>query len=434
MSKIYVVGIGYKPLGKRAADLVLNSKTILASSRLFDVFKRYEEYEAVREKVVVINNIDETISFLKTSCMNDETAPVTLLASGDPMFFGIGRRVTEEIGVDMVEIIPDLSSVQLAFSRIKKPWDDALLISLHGGPVPGRRRKLEYGLYDLPALLLKHGKIAVLTDKVNNPAEIARTFLNTESISGDSSNEIRLFVCEKMGYPDEHITDGYASEIAAGSFSDPNVVIIMRSGNVLDHESASVPGHDGEGFGLTEDEIIHSRGLITKDDVRAVTLHNLRLPPTGALWDIGAGSGSVSVEAALIRPGMKVFAVEKDEEQIKNIHENIKRFRVPNISVLHGAAPEVLGGLPAPSRVFIGGSGGRIGEIIEVIGSRMESGIIVINAATVETFSVAAEALKKAGYAVSVSQVSVSRMKALGENHFFAAQNPVFVIKGQRQA
>ncbi len=440
MSKIFVIGIGYKPLGQRARGIILNSVTILASNRLLDVFARYEEYSAVKERVKVINSVNGTIDFIKSALHDDETSNIILLASGDPLFFGIGRRAVEEIGKDRVEIIPDLSSIQLAFAHIKEPWDDALLISLHGGPDPNRRRKLEYQLRDLPSLLAMSKKIAILTDKVNNPAVIAQTLLDAQEHPEHLDSTLKIYVCEKLGYPDEKITEGTTSVVASQSFSDPNVVIIVNDAKNEEHGRSEIKNLNATEictssrirFGLTENAILHSRGLITKDEVRAVTLHKLQLPEAGVFWDIGAGSGSVSLEAARLFPRLSVFAVERDEEQIKNMTANRERFQVLNTTILRGSAPDTLTELPSPNRVFIGGSGGSIGAIIEMTGKKMKSGIIVVNATTVETLNLAIEALKRADYFVEVSQISVSRMKSIGDGHFFSAQNPVFVIKGEK--
>ncbi|PJA83020.1 MAG: precorrin-6Y C5,15-methyltransferase (decarboxylating) subunit CbiT, partial [Nitrospirae bacterium CG_4_9_14_3_um_filter_44_28] len=154
-------------------------------------------------------------------------------------------------------------------------------------------------------------------------------------------------------------------------------------------------------------------------------------PQRGVLWDIGAGSGSVSVETARLYPEIKVLAVEKDEEQIKNIKENRIKFDALNIEIIKGRAPDVLINLPAPHRVFIGGSGGKLKEIIDLI-AKMQTAIIVINAATVETLNIAVAELQRNGFLVDVSQVSVSRMKKIGEGNCFSALNPIFVIKGEK--
>ncbi len=226
MNKIYVVGIGFKPLDKKARAAILNSRIILTSSnRLFEIFKEYEEFEKVKDRVKVINDVDETINFLKSKIQNPKSKIIVLLASGDSLFHGIGRRVISEIGRDAVEIFPDLSSIQVAFSRIKEPWDDAFLVSLHGG----KRKKLEYAITDLPFLLKTHKKLAILTDKTKTPVEIAK-------VLASSLIPCQMFVCERLGYADEKITEGTPEEIAtltrqastkqASHFSNPNVVII----------------------------------------------------------------------------------------------------------------------------------------------------------------------------------------------------------------
>src|SRR3989339_450267 len=185
-------------------------------------------------------------------------------------------------------------------------------------------------------------------------------------------------------------------------------------------------------FGLTEDDIMHSRGLITKDEVRAVTIHKLRLPQRGVLWDIGAGSGSVSVETARLYPEIKVFAVEKDKEQIKNIRENRIKFDAVNIEIIIGGAPDALLNLPRPDRVFIGGSGGKLKEIIDLI-AKMQTAIIVINAATIETLNEAVQNLENNGFEVEVSELSVSRSKSIAGKKHMSALNPVFIIIGEKQ-
>jgi len=416
-NKLYVIGIGYRPLDKRAVNLILNAPVILASKRLFDVFARYEEFQVVKERVRVINNIDETIAFIKANL----SRPAVLLASGDPLFFGIGKRLIEEFGRDKVEIIPDLSSIQLAFSRIKEAWDDAFFMSLHGGPDPLKRRKLPYEIRDIPSLIKRHNKIAILTDKENNPSKIA---LFLSSAFNLKYVALKLYVCERLGYPDERITEGTPEEIASMTFSDPNVMIIKAEQAVSAISSMPI-------FGLKEEELSHSKGFITKDEIRAISIHRLRLPRKGIVWDIGAGSGSVSVEIACLSPTLHVFAIERDELQLSHIRENIERLGITNVEVIKGEAPEVLEGLPLPDRVFIGGSGGRLEEIVERV-SNINAGIIVINATTLETLNTAIKSLKRYGYRVSVSEVIVARSKPLSESTHLEALNPVFVISGVR--
>lgn len=438
MSKIYVIGIGQRPLDERAREIILRAEVILASDRLSEVFRRYEEFEMVGDVVRVINGVDETINYIKSAISGLRSGTIAFLASGDPLFFGIGRRIVEEFGREIVEILPDLSSIQIAFARIKEPWDDAFLMSIHGGPDPKRRRRLPYKPEDIPSLLAMHDKIAILTDKVNNPSAIAKEVLKS-SDGRLRSAALTIFVCERLGYPEEQIIKGIPEEIAERTFSDPNVVIIMRRREAIGNGQEGYPSASRFSpfapsctFGLTEKEIHHSRGLITKDEIRAVTLHKLRLPQKGVFWDLGAGSGSVSIEAARLCPGLEIFAIEKDEEQISNIRINCERFDTKNIEILHGKAPEALEGLPSPGRVFIGGSGGRLDEIIGLIKRGMPSGIIVLNAATIETLQEGIACLENNEFKVDIAEVSVSKSKVIAGKKHMSALNPVFIVTGEK--
>ena len=223
MNKFSIIGIGYRPLEKRAREIISLSDIIVSHEGLMEIFRTYEDYEHVRDKIQVANNIYETMNIIRG---NYKKKSVSVLASGDPMFFGIGRHLIEEFGRDSLEVYPDLSSMQVAFSRIKEPWGDAFLISLHGGPDPQKRRKLEYEITDIPGLSEKHRIIGILTDRINSPSEIA-SVLNSSPLRRHSS--LTLYVCERLGYSDEKITDGKPEDIAALSFSYPNVVVIRKN-------------------------------------------------------------------------------------------------------------------------------------------------------------------------------------------------------------
>jgi precorrin-6Y C5,15-methyltransferase (decarboxylating) len=238
MNTIYVIGIGFKTLNKKEREIIYNSAFILSSSRLLEIFKRYKEFKKVRDRVRVIDNVDDTINFIKEDMKRheeetsysksrnrkSEVGTIVILASGDPLFFGIGRRVISEFGKERVEIIPDLSSIQIAFSRIKEPWDDALLVSIHRGPDPEKRRYLKYEIKDIPALLEKQRKIAILTDRENNPSEIAKILISSSIFIGKQPT---MFICERLGYPDEKIIKGTPEDIVNRSFLSPNVAIIL---------------------------------------------------------------------------------------------------------------------------------------------------------------------------------------------------------------
>jgi precorrin-6Y C5,15-methyltransferase (decarboxylating) len=440
-NKLYVIGIGYRPLGARAQELVRAADVLLTSSRLFDVFQRYDEYEATKDRIQIINKVPDTIAFIRDRLSTSPLTPhsslmsIVLLASGDPLFFGIGRRMLAEFGPERVELLPDLSSMQEAFARVKLAWDDALFISLHGGPDIAKRRTLPYEVKDIPMLLERTGKMGILTDRENNPGVIAKVL---QSAIRNPQSEIVMYVCERLGYPEEKVIQGTPEELAGMDFADPNVVIIQKTEDRGQRTDEKIPQAGTKEqkaevrFGLREDDILHERGLITKDEVRAVTIHKLRLPQRGVLWDIGAGSGSVSIEAARLCPGLRVFAVEKDEERFKTIKENVKRFNLGNVEPMHGSAPDALAGLPTPDRVFIGGSAGNMADIVGLLHEKMPSGVIVVNAATLETLHEALTALEGCGFSVEVSEISVSRSKIVAGKRLMSALNPIFIVRGIR--
>jgi precorrin-6Y C5,15-methyltransferase (decarboxylating) len=433
MARLTILGIGYKPIDERGRKALSSCQSILGSKRLVEVFERYPEHETFRNKVKRIDSVDKTMAFIHQS-LRSGTGEIVLLGSGDPLFFGIGARAVRELGQEAVEIIPDLTSLQWAFALAKEPWDDALLISLHGGPDPEKRRKLKYSVRDLPRLIAANDTIGILTDRENDPPKIARLLI-PEAASHPS---LQLFVGERMGYEDQQITKGTPGEIAAMSFAHPNVVIVKkesRRATPFDPQSVDPqpPPAVPPPFGLEENEISHSRGLITKDEIRAISLHALRLPQEGVFWDVGAGSGAISVEAGRLCPKLRVFSIEKDGEQLGHIERNRAILAARNIFVVPGKAPSALSALPSPDRVFIGGSGGEMAKIISVVGERMTSGVVVVNAATLETFNEALLTLDAEGFSVRAAEISITRLKPLGDKRHFAAQNPIFVIVGEKR-
>ncbi|MFH1859559.1 MAG: precorrin-2 C(20)-methyltransferase [bacterium] len=225
MNKIYLIGIGYKPLDKRAKEIIADStRIILPSKRLLEVFKGYQEFERIKERVIVID-VDKIIGVINSDFLCQPSSIITILCSGDPLFFGIGRRIIKAFGRDMIEVLPDLSSIQVAFSRIREMWDDAFLMSLHGVSDP---KRLGYGIRDIPSFLMKYNKMAILTDRENTPSAIAKEILKPSAFSLQPS-AFKMYVCERLGYPDERIIEGKPQEFVDVAFSEPSVVIIKNS-------------------------------------------------------------------------------------------------------------------------------------------------------------------------------------------------------------
>jgi precorrin-6Y C5,15-methyltransferase (decarboxylating) len=268
-----------------------------------------------------------------------EGKKIALLASGDPGFFGVSNTLVKLLGHSEVRIYPGLSSLQVAFARVSMPWHDAVLTSVHARPI-----------IELIGLARRHAKIGILTDPRNNPAVVSSQLLAA------GIPDCRAIVCENLGLPNEKITDSSLSLISKQSFAPLNVMILVQDPKALSHCKSR-----------SDDAYEHQSGLITKRDVRLIALDRLELTPNSIAWDIGAGSGAVAIEMAELAWQGQVFAIEKSPIQIEFIRRNKSRFGALNLNIIPGEAPQALTGLPLPQAVFIGGSGGKIVEILEFL-------------------------------------------------------------------
>jgi precorrin-6Y C5,15-methyltransferase (decarboxylating) len=299
--------------------------------------------------------------------------------------------------------------MQLCFARFGIPWDDAQFLSLHGRPLHLIERKLQAE------------KLFLFTDRVNSPAAVARFLI--DRFGEQEVGRYHLSVGECLATSRERLLAGDPQTIAGQVFHEPNCLILRNT--------APIAGAIKPRFGLREQELAHSRGLITKNEVRAAVLHTLALPQQGVLWDIGAGSGSIGIESARLFPELTVYSVEKDEAQCANLHANRERFGCWNLSVVPGTAPPVLARLPLPDRVFIGGSGGDLSSILKgLFNTIAASTIIVLTAVSDRTRSQAPRLLLDGGYRVTVSRVSVSRF--VGVDGKETRLNPIDIIRAER--
>ncbi|WP_051309701.1 precorrin-6y C5,15-methyltransferase (decarboxylating) subunit CbiE [Desulfogranum japonicum] len=401
MNHIELIGICGSDLSAQQKELLAECPAVVASKR------HQEQFGLNIERCIPIAPIDKMIQRTEKALLEGNVA---VLASGDPLFYGIGRTLLHHFPAEQITVHPALSALQLACARFKTPWDDLTILSLHG-------RSAQYAA----SRVLAHEKVMLFTDHRNSPDTIASTLMEHLTRYNDLQRlqAINVRVAENLGLEDERLTSGTLEEIAALSFSPLNMMLVTQPA------PACLPFS----FGLQEHEVHHSRGLITKDEVRAASLHKLRLPKQGVLWDVGGGSGSVSLEAARMCPELAIYTIEKKQEEQNNIRKNILAYNACNIHVIDGEAPDALAGLPAPDRVFIGGSGKRLENIIELAAAKLpESGRIVVNAVLKKTAELAPQLLHQQGLLVETATVSVTRTSfSERETQQF---NPITIITG----
>ena len=333
-------------------------------------------------------------------------ARVVVLASGDPLYHGIGHFLVERLGSQNVRIHPNVTAVGAAFARLRRSWHDIPVVSLHG----------RSGLHPLLAVLAREPVVAVLTDPQHDPSFLAG------ELGQRGLNDARLWVLERLGQADERVCELTLTEAAGQRFADPNLLVV---------EQPAIASH---GFGLPETVFEHSAGLITKAEVRAVSLARLRIQPWHTVWDLGAGSGSVALEAAALAWRGRVVAVEKDPQRVLAIEANRRRLRRWHVDVVQAQLPEGMAALPDPQRVFVGGGGRDLERILQRAAGRLDpNGAMVVNTVLLESLETARHTLRRLGLVTEVIQVQVSRGLTTAGDQRLAAENPVWIVTGTRE-
>ena len=352
------------------------------------------------ERLVIADDLDALIGRLESKVGRKQ---VVVLASGDPCLFGIGPLLAKRLGHEHIEIVPGVSSPALALARLGLSWHDATVVSAHGRPL------------DIAVARARSAtKLAVLTDDVNTPAAVAAALLRAGAADGNA------WVFEHLGGAAERAVDGTLSQIAAQAFASLNVLVVPE----LVWPAAN------RRFGQPESCFAHSRGLITKAEVRAVSLSKLGLSDGAVLWDVGAGSGSLAIEAARLIPRLRAFAVERSTKQIRLLKRNLDRHTgTLDVTIVEGESPEALQSLPPPDAVFVGGGGERLMEILDACATRLcAGGRIVANLVALERVASMLEWARKRTLAVELVQVSIARGSEIAGATRLDAQNPVYVV------
>ncbi|MBD2304878.1 precorrin-6y C5,15-methyltransferase (decarboxylating) subunit CbiE [Chroococcidiopsis sp. FACHB-1243] len=409
MTPIHVIGIGLdgaEGLVDSVRQLVVEAKLLVGSDRHLNYFPHHP---APR---LILRDFTEAIAQIRR-CLADGKDGIVILVSGDPLFFGLGRLLLAELPPEHLTFHPHLSSIQLAFNRLKVPWQDARAISAHGRSLDELIQALQQGVE----------KIALLTDKTNNPHAIARLL-----VSLDLLDRYQLWVCENLGGEDEVCREIICNSTDNLSFAPLNIVVLFRQSEPeLQLNLANLPQ-----LGIPDRLFLSFSdrpGLMTKREVRLLILGELALQPEQIVWDIGAGTGSVSIEIARLFPTSKIYAIEKTAAGSALITQNCQRFGVKNVTSIHGTAPEILQNLPRCDRVFIGGSSGNLTSILDTCSCLSSGGVLVIALATLEHLSTALDWFKhQNSWEYQLLQVQLSRSVPIAQLTRFAPLNPVTII------
>lgn len=423
MHPVRIIGIG----DDGAASLTLAAQRFVEEADLLVGGKRQLAFfpHVRAEKMTVQKGVAELPDVLREQ--QELGRKITVLASGDPNFYGIADSIGRKLGKDRIEIYPGLSSIQLAFAKLKESWHDAFLASVHGKP----RDKVADWVRQYP-------KVALLTDSENTPAAIALDLLAA------GISELTVFVAENLGGEKERIGYYRLEEAAVQEFSPLNVMVLLRR----DNRANAGERFDGDGSGSIEemerrfplgipDHQFHQRkpkrGLITKQEVRAVSLAKLQIRPHDIIWDIGAATGSVGIEASLLAPFGHAYLIEKNEEDMEILRANVEKFGRRNLTIQCGKAPQGMEEWADPDAIFIGGTSGQMEPLLALCVRKLKpGGRIVLNAATIENLYQAMEGLKQLGMHVDVTMLQVARSKPILHLTRFESFDPVYIVQAVR--
>jgi len=335
---------------------------------------------------------------------------IVVLTSGDPNFYGLAKLLMREVPPEAVSILPSLTTVQQAFAHLKVSWERSEVVSLHG------RGSLTVFWSALYRASHYHGSgyVAIYTDAENSPSHIAKRLL------GRGQDNWRMHVFEDLGTHDEQVSTWALFDAKVRKFSPLNLVVL---------ENIKRPAPIS--LGMPECAFVHEAGLITKREVRATTLGMLELQPYHTLWDLGAGSGSVSIEAAALLPHGSIWAVEKSPLRTEQIAANRAFFGAAQVEIIEDEALAAMGHLPDPDRIFIGGGGANLAALIKTAAGKLKpGGIIVANVVTLEALKQASSTLESLGMEMSITQLQASRSETLGGSLYLKPLNQVWLVRG----
>jgi precorrin-6Y C5,15-methyltransferase (decarboxylating) len=387
-------------------DLIEEADVLGASDRLLSFFPNVKA-----AKLSLSLPLEGWLKELKA--LQRKGKKVVVLASGDPNYYGLAQKLLTVIEPELVTIIPAPTVVQQAFARLKISWERTEAVSLHGR----NAQTVFWSALFRASHYNGSGYLAIYTDSNNTPTTIAKRLL------GRGQNNWRMIVFEDIGTQDERQTTWDLSDAKLRKFSPLNLVVL---------ECLKRPAHIS--LGMSESEYVHEAGLITKREVRVVALGLLSLQPYHTLWDLGAGSGSISIEAASLLPHGSVWAVEKSPLRSKQIAANRAFFGATQVEVIEDESLAAMPHLPPPNRVFIGGGGAKLPKIIKAAKARLlPEGVMLTNAVSLDSLRMATTAILDAGLELTVTQLQAARSEHLSDSLILKPLNQVWLVRGEKK-
>ncbi|MCD8198025.1 MAG: precorrin-6A reductase [Lachnospiraceae bacterium] len=393
---VTLIGIG---MGTPEGMTVEAARAIREADLLIGARRMLEAAEAPEKASYMAYNADEIADYI---AQHPEYSRVAILLSGDIGFYSGAKKLYDALDGKGYEIrsLCGISSVVYFCGKLHIAWEDVCLLSTHGREA------------NLVAAVKSHARCFTLLSAKDSVKKLC------EELIEYGLGDVTVHIGERLGYEEERISSGTPAELLDGSRDGLCVALIENPSPFA-----------GLRCCINDEEFLRGKAPMTKSEIRSLSVAKLQLTKDALVYDVGAGTGSVTIELALAACDGTVYAVERNEEACSLIEENKRRFGTPNIQVIHGLAPEALEDLPAPTHVFVGGSAGNLKEILQCILQKNPSVRLVINTVTLETIGEVTDCLKELPLVEEeIISVSVARAKALGSYHLMMGQNPIYIV------
>lgn len=407
MNLLTIIGIGPGSEGyfmPAARERMRNAHTVIAAGRILPMLQNVcGDTEA---NFCPMGKIKDT--FIKIDTLLKENKAVALVVSGDPLLYSLYRTILkDEISENWkMEVIPGIGSMQMLGAALGETMEDARLMSVHGrSHSPGT----------IALMVTENPKVFFLCSKEQGPAWLSRIMLDYHL------EDVEVFSGAYLSYENQELLSGSPEQMVGKEFPSLCVAMIKNP-----H-----PKKITRPCFLSDEDFERGKTPMTKEEIRVLILHKMKLHPEHVVWDIGAGTGSVSIECARQVPFGQVHSVERDGDAVALIKKNREKFAADNLTVYHGDAVEQIAGLPVPDRVFIGGSGGKLDEILALIAGFDRKVRVCIAAVTLETIAEAGEILGRYDETYDVIQATIGRGRKIGSYHIMDTNNPVMLFTAE---
>ena len=393
--KVHIIGMG---MGNPDTLTVGAKRAIEESDLLIGAPRLLEPFEHVScEKRALIKSDEIAQAIAEADCHE-----ASVLMSGDVGFYSGATLLYEKLSDYELDVIPGISSLVYFSAKLHTPWQDAKLVSAHGRA------------HNAVGAIQSNEKTFCITGGQTKVSDICADLVDR------GLGSVRVAAGERLSYPDERIVDATASELAEMEFADLSVMMAWNPTPVVQPYGAP---------SLPDSAFTRGNAPMTKEEVRALSVAKLRIAPAHVVWDVGAGTGSVTVEAGLAAREGRVYAIEKKTDALALLEQTKQEHGIANMQIVAGEAPDVLRGLPAPDRVFVGGSSGAIHEIFDIALAANPAVRICATAVTLETLGELLACVREFGFdEVDIVQASIARADEIGSYHLMRAENPVYIV------